>query len=141
MTGRLGLVFALAAAGCLGSAASAPAQPSAAPSPMPRLMIMDMPYARVWDGAVHALAGYAIARASDGVIETTRLERAPRPEEAGAERVAERVTVRVQAVGERIVRVTVTVAAEALRNGAWQAVDPSPETTRAILDRIRAGLG
>jgi hypothetical protein len=104
-------------------------------------MIMDMPYARVWDGAVHALAGYSITRAADGVIETARAERAPRPDETGAERVAERLTVRVQPVGERIVRVTVTVAAEALRNGRWEAVDPSPGTAREVLDRIRAGLG
>ena len=104
-------------------------------------MVMDMPYARVWDGAVHALSGYTLARAADGVIETARVERAPRPDEPGADRVAERVTVRVEAVGERITRVTVSVSAEAFRDGGWRAVDPSPATAREVLDRIRAGLG
>lgn len=138
MIGRVGL--ALVAAMSVWPAAAAIAQ-SAAPSPASRLMVLDMPYARVWDGAVHALSGYALARAADGVIETARVERAPRPDEPGADRVAERVTVRVEAVGERITRVTVSVSAEAFRAGGWHAVDPSPATARAVVERIRAGLG
>ncbi len=137
MTGRAGL--ALVAAMCAWPVADAIAQ-SAAPPPASRLMVMDMPYARVWDGAVHALSGYALARAADGVIETARVEREPRPDEPGAGRVAERVTVRVEAVGERITRVTVSVSAEVFRDGGWHAVDPSPATARAVIDRIRAGL-
>jgi hypothetical protein len=102
---------------------------------------MDMTYARVWDGAVQALGSYGVERAADGLIETARAERAPRPAEKGIDRIAERVTVRVEAMGEMVTRVTVTVATEALRDGRWQAVDASPDTTRAILDRIRASLG
>jgi hypothetical protein len=106
----------------------------------PRLLVMDLPYARVWEGTVRALGGYALARASDGVIETARVERAPRPDEAGVERVAERVTVRVEAVADKVTRVTVTVAAEALRDGSWRAVGASPATVRTVLDRIRASI-
>jgi hypothetical protein len=127
---------ALALAACVLSGAAAMAQSST-----PRLVVMDMPYARVWDGAVQALGSYGVERASDGLIETSRAERAPRPAEKGMERVAERVSVRVEAVGEKVTRVTVTVAAEALKDGRWQAVDASPDTARAVLDRIRATLG
>ncbi len=63
------------------------------------------------------------------------------PRRRGCERIAERVTVRVEAVGEKVTRVTVTVAAEALKDGRWQAVDASPDTARAVLDRIRATIG
>jgi hypothetical protein len=107
----------------------------------PRLLVMDLPYARVWEGTVRALGGYALARVSDGVIEIARVERAPLPDEAGVERVAERVTVRVEAVTDKITRVTVTVEAEALRNGSWGVVTASPTTVRTVLDRIRAGIG
>jgi hypothetical protein len=107
----------------------------------PRLLVMDLPYARVWDGAVRALAGYPLARASEGVIETARMERAPRPDEAGLERVAEHVTVQVEAMADKVTRITVTVAAEALRGGRWEAREASPATVRAILDQIRTGVG
>jgi hypothetical protein len=129
---RRGLV-ALALAACLVGVATA--QPSA-----PRLLVMDMPYAQVWDGAVHALGSYGVERAADGLIETARAERAPRPAEKGMERIAERVTVRVEPVGEKVTRVTVTIAAEVLKDGRWQTVDASPDTARAVLDRIRATL-
>ena len=66
--------------------------------------------------------------------------RAPRAAEKGMERIAERVTVRVEPVGEKVTRVTVTIAAEALKDGRWQAVDASPDTARAVLARIRATL-
>jgi hypothetical protein len=122
--------------GFLLTAAGATAQ-----APAPRLVVMDMPYARVWDGTVQALGSYGVERAADGLIETTRAERAPRPAETGMERIAERVTVRVEPVGEKVTRVTVTVATEALKDGRWQAVDGSPDTARTVLDRIRASLG
>jgi hypothetical protein len=125
----------LAVAAWLLPAMGAMAQPAT-----PRLLVMDLPYARVWEGTVRALGGYALARASEGVIETTRVERAPLPDEVGIERVAERVTVRVEAVADKVTRVTVTVEAEALRGGSWQAVDASPTTVRAVLDRIRASI-
>ena len=107
----------------------------------PRLLVMDLPYARVWEGAIRALGEYTLARASGGIIETARVERAPLPDEAGVERVAERVTVRVEAVADSITRVTVTVEAEGLSGGRWRAVDASPTTVRRVLDRIRASIG
>jgi hypothetical protein len=107
----------------------------------PKLLVMDLPYERVWEGTVRALDGYALVRASDGVIETARMERAPAPDEVGVERIAERITVRVEAVGDRVTRVTVTVAAEALRDGSWRAAGAPPATARTVLDRIRASIG
>lgn len=118
-----------------------PAMGALAQPATPRLLVMDLPYARVWEGTVRALGGYPLARASEGVVETARVERAPLPDEAGVERVAERVTVRVEAVADGVTRVTVTVEAEALRGGSWRAVDASPTTVRAVLDRIRASIG
>jgi hypothetical protein len=107
----------------------------------PRLLVMDLPYARVWEGTVRAFGGSALARASDGVIETARAERAPLPDEVGFEQVAERVTVRVESMADRITRVTVTVEAEVLQGGRWRAISPSPTRVRAIFDRIRASIG
>ncbi len=127
---------ALGTALSLLTAISVAAQPAA-----PRLLVMDLPYARVWEGTVRAFGGQALARAADGVIETPRTERAPLPDEAGLERVAERVTVRVEATGDRITRVTVTVDAEGLQDGLWRPIDASPTRARAVLDRIRASLG
>jgi hypothetical protein len=118
-----------------------PAMGAMAQPATPRLLVMDLPYAQVWEGAVRALGGPALVRASDGVIETARVERAPRPDEAEVERVAERVTVWVEAVAEKVTRVTVTVETEALSGGSWRAVDASPATVRTVLDRIRAGIG
>jgi hypothetical protein len=107
----------------------------------PRLLVMDLPYARVWESALRALDAYPLVRASQGVIEIARTERAPLPEEAGVERVAERITVRVEAVAPKVTRVTVTVDAEALRGGQWQPLGRSPATVRTVLDRIRAAIG
>ena len=129
-------VAALVAATALLPGVGVMAQPAT-----PRLLVMDLPYARVWEGTVRALGGYPLVRASDGVIETARMERAPLPDEGGLERIAERVTVRVEAVADKVTRVTVTVEAEALRGGRWRALDGSPTTVRAVLDRIRASIG
>jgi len=107
----------------------------------PRLLVMDLPYARVWAGAVRAFGEQELTRAADGVIETSRVERAPRPDETGIERVAERVTVRVESMADRVTRITVTVETEALQGGSWRVVDASPATVRAVLDRIRASIG
>jgi hypothetical protein len=107
----------------------------------PRLLVMDLPYARVWEGTVRALGEYALIRASEGVIETARTERPPRPDERDVDRVAERITVRVEAMAEKVTRVTVAVEAEGLRDGRWQALDGSATTVRTVLDRIRAGIG
>jgi hypothetical protein len=126
----------LFAAVSLVAATSATAQQSP-----PRLLVMDLSYARVWEGTVRAFGEQMLARAADGVIETTRAERAPLPDEAGVERVAERVTVRVEPMAARVTRITVTVQTEALREGSWRAIDASPATVRAVLDRIRASIG
>jgi hypothetical protein len=131
-----GALAVLAALSVLLPGVSAPGQESAL-----RLLVFDLPYAQVWASAVEAMKVYPLARAADGVIETQRIERAPLPEEAGMERVAERITVRLEARSEGVTRVSVAVRAEGLRNGAWQAMDASPVTTRAVLDRIRAALG
>jgi hypothetical protein len=108
---------------------------------VPRLLVMDLPYARVWEGAVRALDGYALARATEGVIETARVERVPRPEEGGVERVAERVTVRVEAMAPKVTRITVDVVLEGLREGRWGPLADDGATARTVLDRIRARLG
>jgi hypothetical protein len=105
-----------------------------------RLLVFDVPYARVWESATREMQAYPLARAVDGVIETARIARAPRAEEEGAGPVMERITVRVEVVGERITRVTVTVHAEAQRDGRWQPRGGSPATARTVLDRIRAGI-
>ena len=107
----------------------------------PRLLVMDLPYARVWEGAVRAMEAYPIERAAEGVIETARVERAPLPGEAGVERVAERITVRVEAVASKVTRVSVTIDAEALRGGQWRPLEVPPATVRGVLDRIRASIG
>ena len=107
-------------------------------SAAPRLLVMDLPYARVWAGAVQALGGYPLARASDGVIETQRVERAPRPDDLGVARVAEQVTVHVEAVAPLVTRVTVQVRLEGLRAGRWEPLEDDGATVRAVLDRIRA---
>jgi hypothetical protein len=107
----------------------------------PRLLVMDLPYMQVWEGTVRALGGYSLTRASDGVIETDRTERAPLPGERGLDRIAERITVRVEAVADKVTRVTVTVDAEGLRDGRWSRLDGSAATVRTVLDRIRASIG
>ena len=126
----------LFAAVSLVAATSATAQQSP-----PRLLVMDLSYARVWEGTVRAFGEQMLARAADGVIETTRAERAPLPDEAGVERVAERVTVRVESTADRVTRITVTVEAEGLQGGLWRPIDASPTRARAVLDRIRASIG
>jgi hypothetical protein len=107
---------------------------------VPRLLVMDLPYARVWEGAVQALGGYPLTRASDGVIETARRERLPLPEEGAFERVAERITVRVEAVAPDVTRITVDVALEGLRGDRWGPIEDDGATARTVLDRIRASI-
>ncbi len=103
-----------------------------------RLLVIDLPYQRVWDAALRAVAEYGVTRAGDGVIETGRVERAARPDESGLERVAERLTVRVQPVADLVTRVTVEVQAEGLRGGRWEPLPGDGATAAAVLARIRA---
>jgi hypothetical protein len=127
-------VAGLVVAAALLPAAAVIAQPAAE-----RLLVFDVPYGKVWASAVRETRAYAVVRAADGVIETARVERAPLPEES-AERVAERITIRVEVVAEKVTRVTVTVEAEGLRDGRWQPLGGSPATARSVLGRIRAGI-
>jgi hypothetical protein len=113
----------------------------AAESAGQRLLVFDMPYEGVWDRALRALQDYPLELAKDGVIETRRVERAPRPDELGVERVAERVTVRVEAREPLVTRVTVDVALEGLRDGRWGPLEDDGATARILLDRIRKTPG
>jgi hypothetical protein len=106
-----------------------------------RLLVYDAPYESVWDRVLRALHDYPLARAGDGVIETERVERAPRPDELGVERVAERITVRVESTGRLATRVTVDVALEGLRDGRWGPLEDDGAAARALFDRIRATPG
>jgi hypothetical protein len=107
----------------------------------PRLMVFDVPYESVWERVLRALHDYPVERARDGVIETARVERAPRPDELGVERVAERVTVRVEATARLVTRITVDVALEGLRDGRWGPLEDDGAAARALLDRIRTAQG
>ena len=109
----------------------------------PRLLVIDLPYERVWEGAVRAFDGYAAGpRAPTGIIETARAERAPLPDEKGVERVAERITVRSRPSPSKVTRVTVKVRdggppRRPLAHPRWR----SATTVRRVLERIRAGTG
>ena len=106
-----------------------------------RLVVIDLPTARVWAAAVRAMEGYPVLRAAEGLIVTGRLERTPRPDEGVAERVAERITVRVEPFEALSTRVTIEVEAWALRGGAWVPVPSTETTARGIAARLRAEQG
>jgi hypothetical protein len=102
-----------------------------------RMVVADLPYARVWDAAVRAVADYPAGRAADGVIETGWLERSPRDGEGTFSAVMERAIVRVEPFAERITRVTVEVEVRGWRNGQWVSIPDTEARERAILDRVR----
>lgn len=104
-----------------------------------RMVVADLPYARVWAAAVRAVEGYPVERAEAGVIVTGWRERPARQEEPGFERVAEQVTLRVEAFSDRITRVTVGVEARGFRDGQWVPISETEELARAILARLREG--
>ncbi len=106
-----------------------------------RLVVVDLPYARVWTAALAAVESYPLERASDGVIVTERIERPPRANEGSFQRIAERVTLRVRAFGTLSTRVSVEVESWGLRQGAWVPIGDTAETERLVLDRVRAALG
>jgi hypothetical protein len=106
-----------------------------------RLLVYDAPYESVWNRVLRALRDYPLTRAGDGVIETQRVERAPRSDELGVDRVAERITVRVESAGRLATRVTVDVALEGLRDGRWGPFEDDGAAARALFDRIRATPG
>jgi len=106
-----------------------------------RMVVADLPYARVWDAAVQAVRDYPAGRAADGVIETGWLERGPHEGEGGFTRVMERVTVRVEAFAERVTRVSVDVEARGWRDSQWVPIPDTAARERAILDRVRDAQG
>jgi hypothetical protein len=114
---------------------------AAADSDPLRLVVADVPYATVWAAAQHALRDYPVERAADGEIVTGWRERPPTAEERGVERVTERVTLRVEAFGERITRITPIIELQGWREGRWAAIEDVGPATRALLARIRAALG
>lgn len=105
-----------------------------------RLVVADVPYERVWAAALLALEGYPVERAADGAILTAWAERPARPEESAFDRVAERLTLRVEPMGVGITRVTVLVDAEGRRGGGWVPIADTEPMARAILARLRAAL-
>ncbi len=106
-----------------------------------RMVVADLPYARVWDAAVQAVRDYPVERAADGVIQTGWLERAASEGESGFTRVSERATLRIEAFAERITRVTVEVEARGWRDGQWVPIADTAARERAILDRLRDADG
>lgn len=108
---------------------------------MRRMIVADLPYARVWEAAVKAVEGYPVERAADGVIVTGWRERPAREGESGFERVTERVTLRVERVSELVTRVTVEVEAQGWRDGAWVSIQDTTATERAVLARLREAHG
>lgn len=103
------------------------------------LVVADLAYERVWAAALQAVDGYPLERAADGVIVTGPRERPARPGEGAFERVAERVTIRVEPVGVRVTRVTVAVEASGWRGGAWVPIADTAPLARDVLARIRQG--
>ena len=109
-----------------------------APPPTVRMVVADLPYARVWDTAVRALADYPIERAADGVVVTGWRERDPRGDEAGWRRVRERVTLHVEPMADRITRITAEAEVEGRRDGEWLPLEAErAAVVRAVMDRLR----
>lgn len=102
-----------------------------------RMVVADLPYARVWDAALQAVADYPLERVAEGRIVTGWRERSPRPSEGGFVRVTERIVLDVEEAGDRITRVTVEVEARAWRNGGWVALPDTQATAREVLARLR----
>jgi hypothetical protein len=123
------LVFVLA----LGNSAAANAGPV-------RMVVADVPYARVWAAALEAVGEYPIERIAEGDIVTGWRERPARPEEQGFERVADRVRLQVEVFGERITRISVIAEVRGWRDGGWISLGEAGPLERDVLARIRAGL-
>lgn len=102
-----------------------------------RMVVADVPYARVWAAALQAMREYPLERAADGLIRTGWRERPPRGDEPGFARVEERATVWVEAFAERITRVSVSVEARGWRDGRWVPITDTTAVENAILDRLR----
>jgi hypothetical protein len=105
-----------------------------------RMVVADAPYTRVWAAAQDALRDYPIERLVDGEIVTGWRNRPARVEEAGFQRVAERVTLRVQAFEERITRITVVAEVKGWRDGDSVLLEGGEWAAHDVLERVRASL-
>jgi uncharacterized lipoprotein len=105
-----------------------------------RMVVADAPYARVWAAAQEALRDYPIERLGDGEIVTGWRDRVARVDKAGFRRVAERVTLRVQAFEARITRLTVVVDVRGWRPGDPVPFDEGGCPAHEVLERVRAAL-
>ncbi|HEV8676825.1 MAG TPA: hypothetical protein VGX21_22545 [Methylomirabilota bacterium] len=101
------------------------------------MVVADLPYPRVWEAAVRAVAGYPVERAADGVIVTGWRERPPAAGEGGFGRVQERVTLRVEPFADRITRVTAEAEARGWRDGQWVTIADTDAIARDVLARLR----
>lgn len=101
------------------------------------MVVADLPYERVWQGALSAVAGYPLEHAADGRIVTGWRERDAGPGEPAGARVRDRVRLQVEPAGERITRVTVEVEAAAWRDGRWEPLGDTAPLARAVLGRLR----
>ncbi len=129
-----GAVLSLGFVLALGSSAVANSVPL-------RMVVADLPYARVWTAAQEAVRDYPLERVAEGEIVTGWRDRPARAEEATFDRVAERVQLRVEAFGEGITWITVTGEARGWRDGQWIIIEASEAAARDVLARIRAALG
>jgi hypothetical protein len=105
------------------------------------MVVADAPHAAVWEAALGAVEDYPIERAADGWIVTGWRERVAGPEETGFDRIRERVTLRVEAYGERVTRVTVELEAQGSEAGRWVALPDAAGRARRILAAIRERQG
>jgi hypothetical protein len=121
--------------------AGVPGAGGGAEAPRLRMVVADLPYARVWDAALRAVADYPLESAGGGRIVTGWRERPPREGEPGVSRVTERVTLGVVETGVRITLITVDVEARGWRDGEWVALPDTGVTARAVLARLRDAQG
>ena len=105
-----------------------------------RMVVADVPYARVWAAGLEAVRDFPIERIAEGDIMTGWRDRPARVEEQGFERMAERVRLQVEVFGDRITRITATAEARGWRDGGWVSVGEAAPLARDVLARIRAAL-
>ena len=116
------------------------AEAAAAHAGSVRMVVADMPYARVWAAVLEAVRDYPIERIAEGEIMTGWRDRPARADEPGFERGADRVRLQVEVLGERITRITVTAEGRGWRDGGWVSVGDAEPLERDVLARIRAAL-
>jgi hypothetical protein len=107
---------------------------------MASLGVIDLPYARVWEAGLRAVEDYPLERAADGRIATGWLERAPTADEAGFQRVVERVTLLIERMADQVTRVTAVVEARGWRAGEWVLLPNTDDRAEVVLDRVARRL-